>query len=748
MLARTLCPAALALAAGLAVCIASPALAQPAGLATTAPKDPSQPADAPKSFTREQLDIKRITLYRSGVAAFERHGLISGNARIQLQFNVDQINDILKSMFVLDLSKGNGRIDNVSYAPREPLAKRLASFGVDLSDDPPLPTLLGRLRGARVKIAMPDGAVEGTILGEEARRETRGTPPQPMAVPYLNVVTTTGIRSIDLASTTSITLLDAKLNEELNKALAAMAEHRTDTVKTVDVNVSGEGARDIVVGYVQESPVWKTSYRLVLPDTPDSAKAATSDKTDKTASDPKLTDRFTMQGWAIVENTSDEDWRDVTLALVSGRPVSFKMDLYEPLYVYRPDVPVPTVPGVGPKSYAANTSEASAIAGAAYKSSTRSFDSAAAPAAKAPMPDRDEAEARGRFLAGASLRPMSPSESAAGIAEYSPASQANAGELGEVFQFEIDHPITIERQRSAMIPIINAGVDGRRVSIFSAADSSDHPLRGIEFSNTSGAQLIPGPIAVYDAGAYAGDAVIGHVPEADKRLVSYAVDLSVDVDQTSDAGRQVRRVKISKGLLVTTYSSETSRTFAFNNKDTKRSRTIVLEYPKQPGWTLDPAAKPASETAASYRFELEVASGKTEGKKIAFSRIDSSAVGLIQGDIRELSQYVTGGQASPAVLAAYQRAAAKQAAIDSHAKRIDALDTDRSDIEKDQSRIRQNMNGSNIDRQSDLYSRYVKKLGEQETRIEQIQKDLDTAKQDKAKAERELSDFIANLDVD
>lgn len=742
MLARTLRPSALALVAGLAMCLASPALAQ---RSNAAPKAATTPDDAPKSFTREQLDIRRITLYRSGVAAFERHGLISGSARLQLQFNVDQINDILKSMFVLDLSKGNGRIDNVSYAPREPLSKRLASFGVDLSDDPSLATLLGRLRGARVKIAMPDGTVEGTIMGEETRQETRGTPPQPMNVPYLNVVTSSGIRSVDLRTTTSITLLDAKLNEELNKALAAMAEHRTDTVKTVDVNVSGEGARDIVVGYVQESPVWKTSYRLVLPDGPEAASKTNS---DTPASDPKMSDRFTMQGWAIVENTSDEDWRDVTLALVSGRPVSFKMDLYEPLYVYRPNVPVPTVPGVGPKTYAAATGGGGqspfkdSFSGDA-RTLQRSTDGRAADYAAAPQFDFSQSMNQAGSRAS---RP--PSASPVNLAEYSSASQASVGEVGEVFQFEIDHPVTIERQRSAMIPIINAGVEGRRVSIFSASDGSDHPLRGIEFSNSSGAQLIPGPIAVYDGGAYAGDAVIGHVPEGDKRLVSYAVDLSVDVDQASDASRQVRKVKIAKGLLVTTFASETSKTFTFTNKDTKRSRTMVLEYPKQPGWTLDQNAKPASETASNYRFELDVASGKAEKKKIAFSRVDSSAVGLIQGDIRELSQYLAGGQASPGVLAAYQQAAAKQAAIDALAKRISGLETDRSDIEKDQTRIRQNMSGSNIDRQSDLYSRYVKKLGEQETRIEQIQKDLELAREDKAKAERDLNDYVANLNVE
>src|SRR5204862_3169657 len=140
---------------------------------------------------------------------------------------------------------------------------------------------------------------------------------------YLISVTANGIRSVKLALANAIELKDKELNSELGKALAAVSEYRADRTKTVDVNLQGQGARDIVIAYVQEAPVWKTSYRLVLPDAP--AKGAKKDdKKDLSAA----ADRFTIQGWAIVENTTDEDWRDVTLSLVSGRPVSFRMDLY------------------------------------------------------------------------------------------------------------------------------------------------------------------------------------------------------------------------------------------------------------------------------------------------------------------------------------------------------------------------------------------------------------------------------------
>ena len=333
----------LVLAAGLALSIVPFAGAQP----------PSQQGGQPaKSVAQATGDaaapgIKRITLYRSGVAAIERRGLIDGNAKVQLRFTTEQINDILKSMFVLDLSKGQGRIDGISYGSREPLTKRLAAFGVDLSDNPAISEILARLRGTRITLRTPDGDVTGIVMNVETRPTIYTGTDKGAAtkfdLPWVNLLTDKGVRSYNLTAVAGFQIADEALAAELDKALAAVAEYRADRTKTVDITCSGAGARELVIGYVQEAPAWKTSYRLVLPD------AAAKDKDTPKAGPAQ--DRFTLQGWAIVENTTDEDWRDVTLSLVSGRPVSFQMDLYEPLYVFRPMVPVPTIPGVSPRLY-------------------------------------------------------------------------------------------------------------------------------------------------------------------------------------------------------------------------------------------------------------------------------------------------------------------------------------------------------------------------------------------------------------
>ncbi|MCX5689107.1 MAG: hypothetical protein NTV94_04840, partial [Planctomycetota bacterium] len=311
----------------LALCVAAGGVAT---IEIAAAAEPSRdPVKAPTMV--DQLPIKSITLYRSGVGSFQRHGTVDGTSTVQLRFDVSQINDILKSMVVLDLS-GKGQVGGVSYASRDPLAKRLSSFGVDISDEPSLSTLLVRLRGAKVTIAVPDGKFTGTVIGGEVRQVTSGASPTAISVPFINLLTESGIKSLNLTMTSNVEVLDKDLASELHRALAAVAEHRADRIKTVDVNLLGDGQREIMIGYVQESPVWKASYRLVLP------KAAAKPDGNDAASAQRLKEQISMQGWAIIENTTDEDWNNIDLSLVSGQPVSFRMDLYQPLYATRPMV--------------------------------------------------------------------------------------------------------------------------------------------------------------------------------------------------------------------------------------------------------------------------------------------------------------------------------------------------------------------------------------------------------------------------
>lgn len=731
------------------------------------------------------VPIRRITLYRSGVGFFERSGMIQGDVRLQLRFKTEEINDIIKSMVLLD--RGGGRIDSVSYGSKEPLNRRLASFGVNISGNPSVPQLLDQLRGASIKVTASGEQVAGTILGVEQRRMAPQKDQPAYDTPVLNLVTGAGMRSIAICDISSFDILDKQLSEELSKALAALAEYRADRSKTVDVNFSGTGvagAREVIVGYVHEMPVWKTTYRIILPQQPGTtARPATAgappEKTAPAAIDaPKS--KVALQGWAIVENNTDQDWHDVRLGLVSGRPVSFQMDLYEPLFVTRPYVPVPTIPGVAPRAYSGGVDLALGLAlqnapeakpgdpgRPTGMPATAAFDIAGRVENRSALSRKDGAKMKSLSEAGSAgqsafiddqngdgdgkaQRDRYVGVNAGDMADYAAAAQAAGGEVGEVFQFELESPVTLERQRSAMIPIMSTSIAGRRVSIYSADMGGEHPMRGVELTNDSGLQLIPGPITVFDGNdstsAYAGDAQIGHVGPGDKRLLAYAVDLDVAALTKPESTSTLTKIRIIHGVYEATSKVRNTTIYGFENKDKARPRAVIVEHPKADGWVLIEPTKAAEVTQGMYRFEVPIDAGKTGTLTVAQEQVQSQTVGLNTWNENTMAEFRRNGQLSQAVLDAFRQFAAKQMLIAQTERGVAEIDRQIAEVSTDQGRIRGNM--GQIDHNSQLYTRYMTKLNEQESKLEDLterrvkeQERLETARKD-------LESYLSNLSVE
>jgi hypothetical protein len=699
-------------------------------LSVATAQGPSEtPAMGPAAAVKAEdvLPIRKITLYRSGVGYFERSGQVSDSAQVQLLFSTDQINDILKSMILLDLN--GGKIESVQYGSKEPLAKRLASFGINIADNPSASEILQRLRGTPVKITMPEGEFSGTIMNVESRptvypgNDRTGTAVHNL--PWINLLTSAGVRSYNLTSCTGFQILDAGLAQELDKALGALAEYRADRTKTVDLRFSGSGTRRVAVGYVHEMPVWKTSYRLLLPELDSSGQTK---------------GELTIQGWAIVENTTDQDWNNVQLSLVSGRPVSFQMDLYEPLFSSRPWVNVPTIPGVSPRVFAGGmevTEEA--------KKQVEEGLAANRPAA---------AMFRGRMkdagIAPGAPAPAAAMEAYAGVtggqmADYAPKAAAVAATVGEVFQFQVGAPVSIERQRSAMIPILATNITGRRVSIFNGGDGSQYPMRGVEITNDSGLALLPGPVSVSDNAAYAGDAEIGQIPMGDKRMLAYALDLDMAVQTTPESRTSLRKITIVEGMIHQSFRDRLSTTYDFADKDTRHGRTLILEQPKAPGYDLVDTDKPTEQTQDLYRFTIPIEAGKSKKITVSQERTRFEDVGVTSFDMKTLAMYYKDGKLSDDVMKAVRKAADKQAAIAATERQIGELTAKMDEIEKDQSRIRQNMGA--IDKNSALYAKYYGILTDQETKLEEdrdargkLQKQLDDQRND-------LNQYLRGLTV-
>lgn len=661
------------------------------------------------------LPVTNITLYRSGVGYFERRGQVQDDAEVQIRFSTDQINDILKSMVLLDLD--GGMIEAASYGSKEPLARRLASFAVDISDNPSMGELLNRLRGARVSVSTVEGKIAGVVMGVEHREVP--VPDQGIVErPFVNLVTETGIRSVDLSAVTGLEILDKELAGELSKALGALAEHRADNTKAVDLSFRGQGGRRIVVAYVHEMPVWKTSYRLVLP--------------DDSGGEP------TLQGWAIVENTTDEDWNDVSLSLVAGQPVGFQMDLYQPLFLTRPIVPVPVTAGVAPRAYEGEFVD--------WDKEEARAKSMMAPGAPAPAMEMGGGPARraGR-VAGLSADMGDSAMNAADFAQYAAQAQASAGEVGEVFQYKLDQPVTIERRRSAMLPILSAAIEGDRVSIFNRTDGLDHPMRGVDITNTSGMQLMPGPISVFDGAAYAGDSQVNHISAGEERLLAYAVDLEVLVNTEETSRWNLTSLRIVNGLIEETRRSQQTTKYVFKNNDKQDGRTIVVEHAKSDGWDLVKPEKPRSQTNSGYRFEVKVEKDSSSVLEVVIERTDSHTIALTSYDLQTLLAYARDGKASEQVVAAVREAARLQQRVTEVDRQVADLEKERNEITVDQARVRENM--TRIDRNTDLYARYLQKLGEQETRLEQIVEQLDQLRDERQKRQSELEQYLRNLNV-
>lgn len=675
-----------------------------------------------------RLPITSITLYRSGVGYFERHGMIKSGDSVQLRFAQDEINDMLKSMVIFDPQQA---LQSISYESNEPLARQLASFGIDLSDNPTLATILGRLRGTKVRFVTSDGPISGVVLGSEMRDQAQGSAQKAISIPFVNVITESGVRSVNLTTIVSVQLEDPALNGELMKALAALAAHSTDRFKNVGLSFGGTAARDVKIAYVNEMPIWKTSYRLVLPD------------------EAKSKDQPMIQGWAIIENTTDDDWSNIQLALVASQPVSFEMNLSQSLHITRPRLDVPTVAGAAPRIYQD---------GDAFAEKNRLRLAMAAPSVSAPPPGAwmaKTAAADGLVASGGAFGSVAMADGANNDMEtgmsseelwkQSAIAQAQSSSVGEAFQYTMKNPISIGRQQSAMLPILTSAIDGRRVSIFNRADGIDHPMRGVELTNSTGLQLIPGPVAVFDAFTYAGDAQVGYMTLNDKRLLAYAVDLSVSAAVQDDSTNTMRSIRIVDGFIEETRKQVQRTSFAFNNKDAARGRTMLVETAKIQGWELAEPKKAAEETQSLYRFELTLKPSEKATFVVAQENTFLSRISVAQYDMPTLLAYASDKKASQAVIDAAKKAAAMLATMNATGARIALLVQERQSINADQNRIRQNM--ASIDHDTEVYRRYLTKFNEQESRLEAIL--VETANEQKTLQSQQnaLNDYVRSLNV-
>jgi len=670
------------------------------------------------------LPIRRVILYSNGVAYIERRGMVSGNAEINLSFKQSQVDDVLKSMVVLDLNQG--KIGAVSYNSSAPASARTAEipFSVNAESGKEgtggMAEVLAQMQGAKVAVASTKATAVGSILTIEKRSIAADKDKPATTAHFLVIASDTGdISSFDLSEVRSVKLLDEGTKRDLTEFANATASTRRRDAKTISVTSQGSEQREMVVSYTIAAPIWKTTYRVVL------------DKEGKPF----------FQGWAIVDNVSEEDWSNVQLSLVSGSPVSFIQNLQKPLYRYRPIVPIPDDLNLDPQIYDPEIGYGS---GSGSGSGSGNGDGDGEGNGRGVSQTVDVVSARQNSMMVQTTISDSLVNEQGGVT-----TAATGSEFGDLFEYRIDDPVTVNRNRSALIPIVQTKMEGERISIYNEAARADRPMGGIMLTNTTPLTFEGGSMTVLDRDAYAGEALMERLKPKEKRLISFALDLGTNVSvETKGDTRPAVLVKVVNGAFQVHYFKAETKTYRLTNQ-TDREKVIYIEHPVRDGWSVpEDNLKPDIITNKYYRFRVvlkpfESASLPVTERQGLMDSYNLHGITRNQLDLFIIRRYID--QATRAKL---EKLIELKGQIQASASNLGALEAEISAISTDQKRLRENIETlSKTPEARTLITRYIAKANEQESRLEQIEKDRKTLQAEKERLERELAVEIKNFEV-
>jgi hypothetical protein len=575
------------------------------------------------------------------------------------------------------------------------------------------------------------------------------------------------------------------------------------------ISASGTGERELFVSYVSEVPVWKSTYRIILQ--------------EKAESKPRL------QGWAIVDNTIGEDWKDVHLTLVAGAPQSFIQEISQPFYTRRPVIPLPESVQLTPQTHEATLEEDKApappppapmqggygeghgggIGGGRFVSGDGSLSGIVRDPTGAVVPGTRvtvsndggfsqtvTADSSGRYTfhnvpvgnakvefsspgfnkqrtnayinansrnqADSTLQIGSASETVevsgqalnvtttpgmlnAALARQT--SEAQGKEVGDFFQYDLGEKITLAKNQSALVPILNAPIEADKVTVWNEESGA---LRALWLKNTSGQTLDSGTFNIIDSGTFAGEGVFATVHPNERRLLSYAADTAVQVKSQAESDLQpYTHVKIAKGLMVLTREQRQSTKYAVHNADAS-PRDVVIEHPAEENWKLAPSGPKPEESSASYhRFRVKVDAGKTETISVDESRPEEAQYVLTNLNSDTVAILVEQKRVTPVMQQAFERILAQKRKIGDLNQQITQRDQEVAEITKDQNRLRENMKAlKGSAEEKTLIQRYTSQLNSQEDRFAVLRKEIADIQAQRDRAERELERMVLDINLD
>ncbi len=674
-----------------------------------------------------QLPIKRVVLYQNGIGYFERQGKLKGNL-LTLQIRPSQINDLLKSLTVID--RNEGRAMSVSLPLEKTSAQILSELPEQVRGAGGLLDVLRVFRGARVTIEGSEGSAKGRVVGVEPMETLSGE--SVLKDWRLTLKSNGSLKVYPVSAITRISIKDRTLTRGLDQSLDVSLNEGNWKPISLSVRLAGNPNHDLQVSYIVEMPLWKPAYRLVMSDD----------------GQPLL------QGWAVVDNVSGEDWNDVQLSLVAGTPMSFIYDLHSPQFMGRMDLTpntnrkamAPAIERSGVETAKVstkdllNSSYAKKRSASGASASGRRPRSAPAPVVRESKDDYDkEADEIEEDLSQA--------------LEQQVVASAGGEHVGALFRYDLKHPVTVPDRSSTLVSIINERVSGKEVVYFRPelirGSQQVHPYRAVMFKNNTGFSLERGPVSIFSSGTFVGEGFLDRMEKNNTTFLTYSIDGNVAMSPRTQGSQEgMKLLKIIDGMIVSEVLEVSSSIYKVENRHAEPVVAYVKTM-KRAGWAL--RTKPAGtvELPDAFVVPVNVTAGGTEELKVDWVKPMVRSVAIDTNlSTTVLTLYLRNGKAPKDV----------QAKIDQILKikvRIGEIDEDSGrfnkqhyDATRDQNRVRSNLN---LLRKSPgnkaLRSELTKKLAALEASLGKLSGKIVKLSEEKANLTRQMKTIIRQITI-
>lgn len=678
-----------------------------------------------------KLDVKKVIIFKHGVSYFVLKGEIKGKGSFELEFKIDEMDDILKSLFVIDTSE-KGYISSISYDAALDTGQLLKSIMLDIPDLDSFSSLITQIKGAPVQLTISAGKnLSGTIMGLETSEKTVKS--QIVKEKFLVLLQDDNfISKIPFTEIKHFEILSDDIKKDLKFFLDTVITGKKKDAKKILINCESGGAdqveRDIFVSYIRESPIWKTSYRLIM------------------SKEQEEQQKCLLSGWCMVENTTNQDWEGIELSLVAGMPVSFRYDFYKPIFIQRPIIRPPKVLSARPTE----------IEEGLEKERFRDF-------AMAEEPKLEMARAK-KMRA-----PPAPSAAPAGVGRYQGIMSASLDDdvledkvkaqtktrtkdLGELFEYNISNPVTIKRKQSALVPILTEAIKAKRILLFNMNEYDKNPNACLEITNNTDLILERGPVTIIYDDNLAGEAIIPFLNKDDTRLLNYAIEQAVLINwEQKSEDLSVHKVTFGNGYSYEYYFTDLYTEYKIKNK-TKQEKILYLDHPKQAGYKfIEPPLKP-EETENYWRFKITLKPGDALNFKLKERRENYSSNYIWHWSRDTMLERTLFYLKHKFIDEKIEKELKEIAELIEKSRKFketrSKLNEERNNMTDEQARLRENISVLGDDSQSlTLKEKYVTKLTNQENRFEEISSELNDLEKNIEKVDKTIQERVTSLKI-